>query len=91
MNNVFSTYKVGSYLFVARYGSDFNDTTPVYVGGMNVSENQTLDISGYRDSVGGVSVVVAQTIKVYIDPRTNEPYNHPYPFTSVAVMTEKSE
>ena len=53
MNNVFSTYKVGSYLFVARYGGNFNNTTPVYVGSMTVSENQTLDISGYRDSEGG--------------------------------------
>ena len=52
MNNVFSTYKVGSYLFVARYGGDFSNTTPVYVGSMTVSENQTLDISGYRDSEG---------------------------------------
>ena len=54
LDNVFSTYKVGSYLFVARYGGDFNNTTPVYVGDMTVSENQTLDISGYRDSAGDV-------------------------------------
>ena len=53
LDNVFSTYKVGSYLFVARYGGNFNNTTPVYVGSMTVSENQTLDISGYRDSEGG--------------------------------------
>ncbi len=83
MNNVFSTYKVGSYLFVARYGGNLNNTTPVYVGNMTVSENQTLDISGYWDSVGNVPVVVAQTVKVYLNPRTNEPYNYPYPFTSV--------
>ncbi len=54
MNNVFSTYKVGSYLFVARYGGNLSNTTPVYVGNMAVSENQTLDISGYRDSAGDV-------------------------------------
>ena len=54
LDNVFSTYKVGSYLFVARYGGNLNNTTPVYVGNMTVSENQTLDISGYRDSAGDV-------------------------------------
>ncbi|MBQ7525377.1 MAG: hypothetical protein IJT09_03000 [Abditibacteriota bacterium] len=53
LQNVFSTYKVGSYLFVARYGGNLSNTTPVYVGNMTVSENQTLDISGYRDSEGG--------------------------------------
>ena len=58
LQNVFSTYKVGSYLFVARYGGDFNNTTPVYVGDMTVSENQTLDISGYRDSAGDVPPAV---------------------------------
>ena len=54
LQNVFSTYKVGSYLFVARYGGNFNNTTPVYVGNMTVSENQTPEISGYRDSAGDV-------------------------------------
>jgi len=73
MDNVFSTYKVGSYLFVARYGGNLNNTTPVYVGNMTVSENQTLDISGYWDSVGDVPMVVAQTVKVYLNPRTGEP------------------
>ncbi|MBQ7524885.1 MAG: hypothetical protein IJT09_00470 [Abditibacteriota bacterium] len=53
LDNVFSTYKVGSYLFVARYGGNLGNTTPVYVGNMTVSESQTLDISGYRDSEGG--------------------------------------
>ena len=61
LHNVFSTYKVGEYIFVARYGSDFNVTTPVYVGNMAVSENQTLDISGYRDSVGGTKAPAASS------------------------------
>ncbi len=72
LDNVFSTYKVGSYLFVARYCGNLSNTTPVYVGNMTVSENETLDISGYRDSVGDIPVVVAQTVKVYLNPRTGE-------------------
>ena len=61
LNNVFSTYKVGEYLFVARYGGDFNNTTPVYVGNMAVSENQTLDISGYWESVSGTNASAASS------------------------------